>query len=222
MALLLPVALLILLGSAAAAATAPPRPAPLASGPSVSGLWPRQAVAEASGETPLALAETFAIRASGGATPSSPRLQRAFARYEAIIREQKTLWTRSPAPATTLPLRGLDVVTPSGAAVEAFPALGDDESFALSVNASAATLHAATFSGVHRGLEAFAQLTIKLGGQVSPAPSSSASRNVPPLPLNPRLLAGGDQLHEHEGGGRSAVPLPRVHAGHRPALRARR
>ena len=177
MAALLPAALLILLGSAAAAGTAPPRPAPLASGPSVSGLWPRQAVAEASGETPLALADTFAIRA-GGATPSSPRLQRAFARYEAIIRGQKTLWTRSSAPAATLPLHGLDVVTPSGAALEAYPALGDDESFALSVNASAATLHAATFSGVHRGLETFAQLTIKLGGQVSP-----------PTPLPPLLCS---------------------------------
>ena len=41
------------------------------------------------------------------------------------------------------------------------PKLHDDESFSLLVQPAGAVLQAASFSGVHRGLEAFAQLTVR-------------------------------------------------------------
>jgi hypothetical protein len=162
-------ALLLLGGSSSSATASPPpkpRPMPLASGPSTSGLWPRQDVAEGRGETALHLSDSFRVRYSS--STQAPRLQRACARYEGIIRGQKTLWSRSVAPARTLPLPALDVMATAAAEAagvdfDAVPQLGDDESFELWVNASAATLQAASFSGMHRGLEAFSQLTIRLG-----------------------------------------------------------
>jgi hypothetical protein len=160
--LLLLVLLLLLLLTLAGTASA----VPLASGPSVSGLWPRQAVALATGDTALELSDAFTIRSSAGGGGGETRLTRAFARYEAIIRGQKTLWTRSAAPEHTLPLPSLEVTLAPGADPDAMPQLGDDEGFDLWVNSSSATLHAASFSGAHRGLEAFAQLTVKLGSAV--------------------------------------------------------
>ena len=133
---------------------------PLASGPSVSGLWPRQTVAYSSGETALELAADFAFRP----TTSSARVQRACERYLAIIFGQKELWAHATAPAGAIPLRALVVAAPDDE--DAAPRLGDDESFALRVNASGAALEARSFSGVQRGLEAFAQLTIAVGGRV--------------------------------------------------------
>ena len=52
---------------------------------------------------------------------------RAFKRYEDIIFDQKTLWTRSPVPAKTLPLSSLKVVVPSSLDIDKYPALGDNE-----------------------------------------------------------------------------------------------
>ena len=159
------VQLLAVLGAASeAAATEQPSDAPLAHGASVSGLWPRQAVAEASGDVPLLLGADFAFASSSSG--SSGRLRRAFGRYEAIISSQKTLWTRSAAPTDALPLNRLEVVVPAEVDLDAYPALGDDESFTLQVGPTTATLHAGSFSGVHRGLETFAQLTIRLGSTV--------------------------------------------------------
>ena len=57
-------------------------------------------VASASGATPLGLTADFAFKSSS----KSLRLRRAFARYEGIIRDQKTLWSRSTTPETLLPL----------------------------------------------------------------------------------------------------------------------
>lgn len=148
--------------------------APLAHGTSISGLWPRQRVAQASGAAPLQLgadSEAWNFRftcADAAVCAASPKLQRALARYSDIIREQRTLWPRQRAPAATLPLSSLSVVLlgAGGALLEAPPQLGDNESFALSVGRAGATLRASSFGGVHRGLEAFAQLTVKLGGAV--------------------------------------------------------
>ena len=53
--------------SLAAAAIGAPRAAPLASGASVSGLWPRQNLATASGSSPLEIAAGFAFELAGGA-----------------------------------------------------------------------------------------------------------------------------------------------------------
>jgi hypothetical protein len=145
-----------------ACAAGPPRPTALGHGSSTSGLWPRQDVAKASGATPLALTADFAFKSSS----SSARLKRAFERYEGIIRDQKTLWTHSPAPQHTSPLSTLEVVVPSTTDLDKVAALGDNESFALSISADTATLHASTFSAVHRGLETFAQLTIRLGDTI--------------------------------------------------------
>lgn len=152
--------------SVAGAASAP-RPAPLASGPSVAGMWPRQPLAESLGTVPLQLTEsTFEFSTvghgiEGKLTP--PRLQRAFERYKGIIFGQKTLWSNELQPEHSLPLHALSVRLSGAADLEAPPQLGDDESFQLSVSPAAATLDATTFSGLHRGLEAFAQICIRVG-----------------------------------------------------------
>lgn len=170
-----------------ACSSAPPRPTALGHGSSTSGLWPRHEVADASGTTPLVLTTDFAFTSSS----SSPRLTRAFKRYEAIIFDQKTLWTRSPAPTKTLPLSSLNVVVPSSMDLDKYPALGDNESFALSISPGAATLHASTFSAVHRGLEAFSQLTIKLGGSVIINSTTTHVRGAPKFSYRGVMLDTG-------------------------------
>ena len=131
--------------------------APLANGASISGLWPRQAVATAFGETPLELTPDFAFTTAS----ASPRVARALARYLVIVHGQAPLWPRWSAPAATLPLAALDVALADDAPdPDAPPRLHDDESFALWVNASGARLRVAGFAGVQRGLEAFAQVDL--------------------------------------------------------------
>ena len=157
----------------------PPSAAPLATGASTSGLWPRLGTASASGTVPLLLSPgVFAFTSPAAA--ASPRLQRALARYLAVVMEQKTLW-RDAAPSRTLPLRALEVVVAAGG-LDAPPQLHDDESFSLLVSPAQAVLRARTFSGVHRGLEAFAQLTVNVGGAII---INSTSTTVAGRPLFP-------------------------------------
>lgn len=53
---------------------------------------------------------------------------------------------------------------PRGTDLDRTVALGDDEGFRLWVNATlGGEIQATTFSGVHRALEVFAQLTVRLG-----------------------------------------------------------
>ena len=165
MPLRLPSILLLLLPLASALASGP-HDKPLASGQSISGLWPRHPHATATGAVPLQILPAFAFkhRLSHNA-PNAPskRLQRAFARYRDIILSQRELWVREAAPLEATSLVSLDVVLDDASAdMEAYPQLGDNETFALDVAPGGATLHASSFSGVHRGLEAFAQLTIKV------------------------------------------------------------
>ena len=110
------------------------------------------------GETALELAADFAFRPT---TASTRRAARACDRYLAIIFGQKELWPHATAPAGAPSAR-----SSSRRRTTATPRqkLGDDESFALRVNASGAALEARSFSGVQRGLEAFAQLTINVAG----------------------------------------------------------
>ena len=169
MPLRLPSVLLLLLPLASAFASGP-HDKPLASGESISGLWPRHPHATATGAVPLRIPPAFAFkhtptegaRHNASSAPST-RLQRAFARYRDIILSQRELWVREAAPIEATPLLSLDVVLDDASAdMEAYPQLGDNETFALDVAPGGATLHASSFSGVHRGLEAFAQLTIKV------------------------------------------------------------
>ena len=169
MRLRLPSVLLLLLPLASALASGP-HDTPLASGQSISGLWPRHPHATATGAVPLRIPPAFAFkhtptegaRRNASDAPST-RLQRAFTRYRDIILSQRELWVREAAPIEATPLLSLDVVLDDASAdMEAYPQLGDNETFALDVAPGGATLHASSFSGVHRGLEAFAQLTIKV------------------------------------------------------------
>ena len=170
MPLRLPSILLLLLPLASALASGP-HDKPLASGQSISGLWPRHPHATATGAVPLQILPAFAFKQgtpTEGARHNAPnapskRLQRAFARYRDIILSQRELWVREAAPLEATSLVSLDVVLDDASAdMEAYPQLGDNETFALDVAPGGATLHASSFSGVHRGLEAFAQLTIKV------------------------------------------------------------
>ena len=138
---------------------------PLATGDALSGLWPRRA-GVASGTTPLALSKSFAFEdgSTHGGAPASPRLARAFERYERLILGQKTLWPRAPAPTKTLPLQRVVVMVE--AAGDGPPRYGDDESFELVIARDEGTLAARTFAGAARGLETFAQTTINVGGTV--------------------------------------------------------
>ena len=161
MPLRLPSILLLLLPLASALASGP-HDKPLASGQSISGLWPRHPHATATGAVPLQILPAFAFKHNAPNAPSK-RLQRAFARYRDIILSQRELWVREAAPLEATSLLSLDVVLDDASAdMEAYPQLGDNETFALDVAPGGATLHASSFSGVHRGLEAFAQLTIKV------------------------------------------------------------
>jgi hexosaminidase len=63
-----------------------------------------------------------------------------------------------------VPLTRVALIVPLTTELDRPPALGDDEGFRLWVNAThGGEVHATTYSGLHRGLEAFAQLTIVLG-----------------------------------------------------------
>lgn len=142
--------------------------APLASGSSLSALWPRPGTdSRASGATPLLLDPT---RFKFVSTGQSERLTRLFVRFHTTIFSQKAVWSRTTTPSPTLNLNTLTVVVPSNANLEGAPALGDDERFELWVNTTGALggaeLRATTFSGVHRGIEAFAQMTLRLGNAV--------------------------------------------------------
>ena len=130
---------------------------PLASGSSISGLWPKHG-ASAAGATALEVVEGFRFVA---ASPS-PRLRRALDRYAGYVANQKTLWTHQ-IPGATLPLEHIVVRAPDDGAP---PAYGDDETFELVIAPGAGSLRAASFAGALRGLEAFAQCTVRLGAKV--------------------------------------------------------
>jgi hexosaminidase len=130
---------------------------PLASGTSISGLWPKHG-ASAAGATALEVVEGFSFVA---ASPS-PRLRRALDRYAGYVANQKTLWTHQ-IPGATLPLEHIVVRAPDDGAP---PAYGDDETFELVIAPGAGSLRAASFAGALRGLEAFAQCTVRLGAKV--------------------------------------------------------
>ncbi|KAH8052085.1 N-acetyl-beta-D-galactosaminidase [Aureococcus anophagefferens] len=133
---------------------APPPPPPAAS---ISGLWPKHG-ASAAGATALEVVEGFSFVA---ASPS-PRLRRALDRYAGYVANQKTLWTHQ-TPGETLPLEHIVVRAPDDGAP---PAYGDDETFELVIAPGAGSLRAASFAGALRGLEAFAQCTVRLGAKV--------------------------------------------------------
>ena len=119
--------------------------APLARGNALSGVWPRHENSWATGHIPLQVISTFKF----ACTPSSARLERAFSRYERIIKSQKTLWVHDKTAGQLHPLKQLLVSVPPNVSLDAPPQLHDDESFELDVNASGAWLTARAFGGVH-------------------------------------------------------------------------
>ncbi|KAH8056691.1 N-acetyl-beta-D-galactosaminidase [Aureococcus anophagefferens] len=128
---------------------------PLASGTSISGLGPKHG-ASAAGATALG---------SSRASASSPRRRRrgcdAPWTARGLRREPKTLWThqtRARRAARTHRRPRPDDGAP--------PAYGDDETFELVIAPGAGSLRAASFAGALRGLEAFAQCTVRLGAKV--------------------------------------------------------
>jgi hexosaminidase len=98
----------------------------------------------------------FTVSASG---PADPRLEAALTRFIARIARQTGLILAAKKPVTHAATLHVEIAGHGlSRTVLEYPALGEDESYTLSVSADGAVIKAPAVDGALRGLETFAQL----------------------------------------------------------------